>query len=162
MAPEICVESLFVCRGKERLQVLVGSPVSHQFPLRKTTSTHRQTGEIHSADIEDWHNMTRSRRIRAHVPRKLMLTAFGTKQEPSAVEPPWCLPWRRLTTGMSGQSEKFNVSQKTSCEVPEGWAPPPVPLHGPLFRNLTPQEKQGLMKLHKNLGHPGHQNWPSI
>ena len=60
MAPEICVESLFVCRGKERLQVLVGSPVSHQFPLRKTTSTHRQTGEIHSADIEDWHNMTRS------------------------------------------------------------------------------------------------------
>jgi hypothetical protein len=29
-----------------------------------------------------------------------------------------------------------------------------VPLHGPKFRLLQPQEKQELIKLHKNLGHP--------
>lgn len=47
MVPDMCIESLFVCRGSERLQVPVGSPVSHQFPLRKTISIHRQTGDIH-------------------------------------------------------------------------------------------------------------------
>lgn len=31
MAPEMCVESLFVCRGKERLQVPVGSVP--QYPI---------------------------------------------------------------------------------------------------------------------------------
>ena len=50
MLPEICVESLFVCRGTERLQVPIGAPVSHQFPIRKTISTHRQTGEIHETE----------------------------------------------------------------------------------------------------------------
>lgn len=36
----------------------------------------------------------------------------------------------------------------------EGWAPPPIPLHGPKFRGWTDKEKQDLTKLHKNLGHP--------
>ena len=36
----------------------------------------------------------------------------------------------------------------------EGWAPPPIALHGPKFRLLTDAEKSDLIKVHKNLGHP--------
>ena len=36
----------------------------------------------------------------------------------------------------------------------EGWAPPPVPLHGPAYRNLSPDEKTELRRIHVNLGHP--------
>ena len=39
----------------------------------------------------------------------------------------------------------------------EGWGPPPVPLHGPAFRSLTPEEKSDLIRLHRNLGHPSPQ-----
>ena len=36
----------------------------------------------------------------------------------------------------------------------EGWAPPPVPLHGPAFRNLDRESKNKLIRIHNNLGHP--------
>ena len=36
----------------------------------------------------------------------------------------------------------------------EGWAPPPIALHGPKFRLLSDVEKSDLIKVHKNLGHP--------
>ena len=158
MLPDMCVTSLFACRGTERLQVPIGAPTSHQFPIRKTISIHRQTGEIHETEMEDWHNMTRARRIRGHVPSKLMLTAFGTKQESSPVRLPEASPddSREVEPPSASRANprNFDVGSRTASDVPEGWAPPPVPLHGPLFRNLSSQEKQDLVKLHKNLGHP--------
>ena len=39
-------------------------------------------------------------------------------------------------------------------ELASGWAPPPTPLSGPAFRNLTVQAKQELVRIHRNLGHP--------
>lgn len=116
MIPDMCIESLFVCRGSERLQVPVGSPVSHQFPLRKTISIHRQTGDIHQTDIENWHNMTRSQRIRAHVPSKLMITAFGTKQETSPIRLPEnrpdISPEEEPPSARRADPRSFNVSQR--------------------------------------------------
>ena len=38
----------------------------------------------------------------------------------------------------------------------EGWAPPPVPIHGPSFRNLDPESKSRLICTHNNLGRLGH------
>lgn len=156
---DLKLESLFVCRGTERLQVPLQAPASSEFPLRKTVSLHRQTGEICETPVENWHNLTRARRIRNHVPSKLMLTAFGSEPEsapavrlpeasvdvPSEEEPP---------SATRAVPSDFGVSNRTPSEVLEGWAPPPVPLHGPLFRNLSAHEKQDIVKLHKNLGHP--------
>ena len=36
----------------------------------------------------------------------------------------------------------------------QGWAPPPVPLHGPNFRSLSNAHKKELVRIHANLGHP--------
>ena len=46
------------------------------------------------------------------------------------------------------------VTNRTSNEVCEGWARPPIALHGPKFRLPNDSEKQDLVKLHRNLGHP--------
>ena len=48
----------------------------------------------------------------------------------------------------------LSVTQRTPNAVCEGWAPPPIALHGPKFRLLNETEKNELIKLHKNLGHP--------
>ena len=46
------------------------------------------------------------------------------------------------------------VSKSGQNEICEGWAPPPIAIHGPKFRNLSEVEKADLRKLHLNLGHP--------
>ena len=81
-----------------------------------------------------------------------MLTAFGSEPEsapsvrlpeasvdvPSEEEPP---------SATRAVPSDFGVSNRTPSEVLEGWAPPPVPLHGPLFRNLSAHEKQDIVKV---------------
>ena len=70
------LEELFVCRGTERLQVPVQAPASSEFPLRKTVSQHCQSGEICEPPNENWHILTRAKRIRNHVPSKLNVDSF--------------------------------------------------------------------------------------
>ena len=77
---------------------------------------------------------------------------------PNAVDKETALENPRDAVGLPQASESNHNSVLSkrfgNSEVCEGWAPPPVPIHGLAFRNLNPQEKQDLVKLHKNLGHP--------
>ena len=125
---------------------------------------HRETLEIHDTGVENWHKFTRAHRIRKSVPSRITLTMFGCAPEVKSVsvpvptvetekssalqEPPSAV----RATGSFGLPAA--VHERTSNIPQEGWAPPPVPLHGPKFRMLNDQEKQDLVKLHKNLGHP--------
>ena len=86
------------------------------------------------------------------------LTAFGIQQEPAPVRLPEAsadVPSEEEPQSATrADPNNFNVCNRSPSAVLEGWAPPLVPLHGPLFRNLSAHEKQDLVKLHKNLGHP--------
>ena len=163
---------MFVCRGTERFQVPLHAPSSHHAPLRYTVSIHRTTSQVHDLGVEDWHKSTRAQRIRKSIPSKLTVTMFGhlpnleqadvparesipadvpvplSNVPPESVEPPSAV----RATG--NQNLPIAVQDRTSNVACEGWAPPPVPLHGPKFRLLNDQEKQDLIKIHKNLGHP--------
>ena len=46
------------------------------------------------------------------------------------------------------------VSIEASRGLEEGWPPKCVPVHGPAFRSLDPQQRADLLRLHQNLGHP--------
>ena len=48
----------------------------------------------------------------------------------------------------------MSVTEWTTDQICEGWAPPSIALHGPKFRIRNDSEKSDLVKLHKNLGHP--------
>ena len=158
------ITDMFVCRGTERFQVPLQAPASHQFPLRYTVCLHRETSAIHDLGLENWHESTRAQRIRKCVPCKLIITMFGCSPEIESAparevaddaERPM-IPSEPPTAVRASGSQGLPVAvhERTSNIPCEGWAPPPIPLHGPKFRLLNAQEKQDLVKLHKNLGHP--------
>lgn len=168
LIPTMQLHCLFICRGTERYQVPLHAPSSHQYPLRHTVCVHRHTGEIHDLGQEDWHRLTRAQRIRASIPSKLTITMFGSSNSnvesgPERSHAP-AVPAEALSEPVQGavrvsrHSELPDAVRTAAIRGPsaplEGWAPPPIPLHGPKFRNLTDREKQDLIKLHKNLGHP--------
>ena len=166
------LESMFICRGTERFQVPIQAPASHACPLRRTICLHRQTNDVHDLGTEDWHRMTRAKRIRNCLPSKITLTMFGSQKTDESAKPE-CPETRQAETDQTPQSDKFpsderpsavrvshesqlpsSVTDRTPNQVCEGWAPPPIALHGPKFRLLTDAEKSDLIKVHKNLGHP--------
>ena len=117
--------------------------------------------------------MTRAKRIRTCIPSKLTITVFGipkiSETEPvergpaSTVSPNAKQDLQSTSPGVTPESAirahsieqlPMAVSQRTPDETCEGWAPPPIALHGPKFRLLNDTEKSELIKLHKNLGHP--------
>ena len=177
LIPELCIQSLFVCRGTDRFQTPLSAPISKEFPIRRTICIHRKTGEIHDLGNDNWHNLTRNQRIRKSLPSKLTITIFGSQrlpgQESSALPPDETdlqrLPGQASSALPSAEtdlppsaSRVVRVDQlPAACQrtsnpnLPlEGWAPPPVPLHGPKYRSLETSEKRQLVQLHKNLGHP--------
>ena len=80
LVPQIQVESIFICRGTERFQVPIHAPASHGCPIRHTVCLHRHTNQIHDLGPENWHNMTRARRIRNCIPSKMTITVFGNRK----------------------------------------------------------------------------------
>ena len=175
LVPNLHLESMFVCRGTERYQVPVLAPASHTCPIRHTICWHRHENQIHDLGSEDWHNLTRAKRIRSCIPSRLTVTLFGSKRIPETAsmetpKVPVSAPDEPGQVSIMPQSDEADpasairvrkpehlpraVTERTSNQVCEGWAPPPIALHGPKFRLLSETEKNDLIKLHKNLGHP--------
>ena len=161
------IQSLFICRGTDRLQVPIGAPTSKESPWRHTLCVHRQTGQVHDLGCHRWHTLTRAMRIAKTIPSKLTITMFGQfpivdeshTHQPLPNEPPHDMSNAQDSNPPQSSALRVRaaVSSREVVKLPdvcEGWAPPPTPLHGPAFRSLTSQEKSHLIQLHKNLGHP--------
>ncbi len=168
LVPGMHIQCVFVCRGTERFQL--PSQVTSEFPLRYTVCLNRHTGAIHDFGAENWTELTRSRRIRASIPSKVCLTAFGTSLNVPVAESPHAPPLpvddNSVAPAVVDQPSLPPIPEEAIAPVPsqssgsrtpnlcEGWAPPPTPLHGPKYRSLSAQEKADLALLHRNLGHP--------
>ena len=159
------VRCVFSCRGTDRFQVPIGAPSSHEMPWRKTICMHRYNGTVHEFPFEDWHSLTRAKRIRTCMPSKLTLSIFAQKiSDGLSGHPPPQAEMSPMHDSPPGEIRDSSapvtslVSSRAQLhdqpKICEGWAPPPVPLHGPAFRSLSADEKNQLVKLHKNLGHP--------
>ena len=159
------VRCVFSCRGTDRFQVPIGAPSSHEMPWRKTICVHRHNGNVHEFPFEEWHSLTRAKRIRTCMPSKLTLSIFACKVSDGLPgHPPPQVEMSPMHDHPPDEIRDSNapvtpyVSSRSQLhdqpKICEGWAPPPVPLHGPAFRSLTNDEKNQLVKLHKNLGHP--------
>ena len=152
------VRCVFICRGTDRFQVPVSAPPSHESPWCQTLCIHRRDGTLHDLGIRNWHALTRAQRVAKTIPSRLTLTIFGNfkeaenQDEPSSPNAEDSIAPRDTNSRVPAVDSFAKVPDpKTVCE---GWAPPPTPLHGPCFRALASDEKQQLVKLHKNLGHP--------
>ena len=165
------IECLFISRGTERFQIPLGIPEPQLNTHRFTVCMHRHATEIHEFGSEQWTTLKRAQRIRHCMPCKLMITAFGhpreNQQREQASEPRD--PWDQLVQDLQVPDPQADILPRADADqlnsfvgprslqnpqICEGWAPPPVALHGPKFRALTSTEKQDLARLHNNLGHP--------
>ncbi len=169
---DLQIECIFISRGTQRFQVPLNIPEPRLNTHRFTVCMHRHTLEIHEFGSENWISLKRAQRIRQCMPCKLMITAFGHPRIISNPEIPQSEPrdpWDQLVHDLQvpdprsqhvpqGEHEPSNSLAVPRClqnpQICEGWAPPPVALHGPKFRALTSTEKQDLARLHNNLGHP--------
>jgi hypothetical protein len=160
------VQAIYVCRGTERFQLPLSIPDRDRNRIRHTVCLHRSSGTVHDFGCEDWFTLRRSQRIRNAVPSKLMITSFGYLKDASGS--------MESLSANKPESEEIHVPaekvgepcpdnpaqpvcrafREPSKQICEGWAPPPIDIHGPKFRDLSNQEKTALKKLHQNLGHP--------
>jgi len=166
LVPQMILHVSFVCRGTERMQLPITLHDRHVNVVRHTVSLHRTTGEMVDFGCEEWVALKRSLRLRNAVPSKLMITSFGTWKESSTDAAPAAMPMpgpanEAVPPNPAGapcpdnpKAAMQSVFKPSNPEICEGWAPPPIAIHGPKFRNLTDQEKADLRKLHLNLGHP--------
>ena len=159
LIPDMTVHRIFICRGTERFQVPNAMLPGSQYPVRHTVCLHRFTDKIHDFGSENWVNLRRQFRIRSSLPSKITITSFGVesqKSDSSVKEPIPEIPRDAAELPIDSEPSHDSVLRKRfgNSEACEGWAPPPVPIHGPAFRDLTSHEKQDLVKIHKNLGHP--------
>ena len=160
LVPGMHIQYVFVCRGTERFQL--PSQATTDFPIRYTVCQHRHTGAVHDFGLENWVELKRSLRIRASVPSKICVTAFGTSLNVPVAESPVVPPMPLAVEQPDLPSipeepiipETMNPVVPKNLDLCEGWAPPPTPLHGPKFRALSNQEKSDLALVHRNLGHP--------
>ena len=136
----------------------MSAPPSHESPWCQTLCIHRRDGTLHDLGIRNWHALTRAQRVAKTIPSRLTRTIFGNfkeaenQDEPSSPNAEDSIAPRDTNSRVPAVDSFAKVPDpKTVCER---WAPPPTPLHGPCFRALTGDEKQQLVKLHKNLGHP--------
>ena len=56
---DMTVQKIFVCRGTERLQLPLSAVNSPDCHLRHTACMHRNNGEVHIIDTEDWTQLKR-------------------------------------------------------------------------------------------------------
>ena len=88
--------------------------------------------------------LSRVKRVRKARPAKISVTVFGAKVDHPA----------QRETVERGEGASCPESHREPIDVSDFWGPKLVPQHGPLFRQLSSSEKEDLVRLHQNLGHP--------
>ena len=141
------------CRGTDRLQEPPADLKSAEAPWRKTIFVHRTSGKILiTKDWEEWGTLPKRQLIRTGCPSRLSITVFAH----NPVEVP------RSEIPSVGSRE-----ESPAGTVPENPENPDLPTgeqrivcdleshqHGPKFLHLSSQEREVLLRCHRNLGHP--------
>ncbi|CAE7225513.1 RE1 [Symbiodinium sp. CCMP2592] len=139
----IDVLQVFSGRNLRNLQLPLGALPATVAPLRVSLGSREASKQLLCLGNEDRTTMGSDRkklRIGVH---EILITVFGRrKAETAEQEPPAGSPGSRVPAVSASPPDL------------EGWAPPPVPLHGPAFRNLDADQKAQFVRIHNNLGHP--------
>lgn len=144
--PEKQIKCAITCRGTDRLQGPPANLNSSEAPWRKTIFVHRTTGKILiTRDWEEWGVLPKRQLIRTGCPARLSITVFAhnpvaTPQPEVPTVAPGPLPGDLIETPQ-------NVPERVVCDVSSHH-------HGPRFQNLSAQEREVLLRCHRNLGHP--------
>ena len=171
--PQIQIIKAFTSRDVGQYQSPIVAPPSRLAPWRMSVGRLAETdASIQVLAVEDRGIMPQGS-LHAKCPKcSLLVTIYAGPPQSQASrrpdgnsipeDPPPNAPPSEAVAPVSESS-----AARTSQHVPEptrqdgnppgclqGWAPPPVPLHGPNFRSLSNAQKTELVRIHANLGHP--------
>ena len=147
---EIQLLQVFVGKNSRNLQSPLGALPSTVAPLRFSLGSraNKDTGkeQYWSLGLEDRLEMTLERKKLRIEPVDLLITIFGQRKNPGNGMPD--------TENSASHPSSSSTDPPDSTPNIEGWGPPPIPIHGPAFRNPSKEEKSTLIRAHNNLGHP--------
>ena len=115
---------------------------------------HRNTDKIHITPWEQWEDLAKRRLVRTGFPSKIAITIFAANPEIESQE------FSERPKGESTGSDESRL-------LPESTPPESNMMdkssdsndddhyHGPAFRALSKEDQALLLKIHKNVGHPG-------
>ena len=179
MCPAHEVKHIVLCRGMDRYVGPNCSIPKGSAPLRRMISFQRRTNELYvDEEWEPWEHLSYRGLRRKCVSSRIGLTIFATTKMPTnlgSMSPSAhvSIPIREGPGDTEGpQNKKARIDLPDPSEgVGESVdLPTEVPLskpkesinwtsqkHGPNFLKLTSEEQSWLIKIHRNLGHPGSQ-----
>ena len=195
--PEYQLHGVEVCKGADRLRPPPTDLKSKQWPYRFTMGIKRDgSGYYVDEQWEEWGRLNRKNLIRRGIPSRLMVTMFAKLKSTDEPKPPGdfqpeadvtakrqcirpeaSLPARVEVPSSSGDPVHHKLvnpmpRSETDHEKPiTNPEPSTVRRHGPKFLQLSSEERQQLMRMHHNLGHPDatvlgnvlrDQGWPQV
>lgn len=170
MCPNHDIKHVVLCRGMNRSLGPCRNTPKGLAPLRRFVSLQRGTNELYvDEQWEPWERLSYRALRRACVASRVGMTIFATSRavsvpednrpsEPSADIP---IPERDSPDFEVPNAKKarFDVSDDHSDRIQAQSSHQAVDLisqkHGPKMLELTGEEQAWIMKIHRNLGHPG-------
>ena len=171
LCPDHEIRHIVLCRGTDRYVGPCKTMIPGEAPLRKRACIRRRFEDICvDEDWESWERLTQKGLRKKGVAARVSLTVFATakhRQESSTSGN------HRASTDAPIQHERPEMVDpvaKRHCPPAEtSPTEPQIPTdgetrqvidlnsnkHGPLFQKLNREDQNWLLKLHRNLGHPG-------
>lgn len=159
--PDHCIQAVELCKGADRYR-RPQSPVTKQSaPWRMTFGIHRQTGEtFHEPHWEQWSLLSCRQQIRTCTPARLLVTVFAqvrnNPERPVDTQEESHYPKRSHRSSEDDQVPKRHkgIDNSVTTEDPSDVTEPLDKNHGPKFLQLSSEQRQQLIRMHNNLGHP--------
>ena len=155
-------------RGMNRTTAPLRKFVPGEAPWRNLVFIHRKTGKVHGINQwEKWEDLPKRKIVRTGYPSSVAITIFtGNPEQASASEqliPSSSAGSREIRSSGPEQSQEHqehvpsvpNAERNSSEESSVEDVDLQNPQHGPLFKQLSRQDRALLLKIHKNAGHPG-------
>ena len=180
LCPSHTINHIVLCRGMDRYVGPNYNIPRGKAPLRRMISFQRKTNELFvDSEWESWEHLSYRGLRRKCVPSRVGMTIFAIAKMPTN-EPPVnpsadvAIPIRERPGDAEPTSNK--KARTEASEEPEIANSPEIPeskesqlsserevidwtsqKHGPKFLQLSKEEQAWLIKIHRNLGHPGSQ-----
>ena len=151
-----CIE---LCKGTDRFRVPPPGVQSQTAGYRLSIGIHCNTSGHFCENWEEWSKLSRRQLVRQSPPARMLLTAFAQKKEEQRLEVcPGAPKESKIEVGeppnKRHKGEGVCNAIDPEPDLKDFEKPKSHQDHGPLFRALPPTEREALMRLHKNLGHP--------
>ena len=173
LSPDYQINHVVLCRGTDRMLGPCKPMLPGQAPFRKMICIRRRLENIYQEDNwERWENLSARQLRRKTIAARCNLTIFGKKhhEEESANHPEEPAPKRVRTQRAPNSLPNAPVSQSSSteqnvdaesirvaqnAEIERHVIDLQSNKHGPDMLALKPEERNWILKIHRNMGHPG-------